>query len=305
MLNSNDVPNLLFIINPSSGKNNTNFDEIISSYFKNKTANAIMHSLPQDCNLQHLKDKIAEVQPAKVIAVGGDGTVKLVAEALLGTTIPLGIFPAGSANGMAKEFDIPADAEKALDIIVQGEEKKIHLVKINEHICIHLGDIGFNAFVVKKFEEENTRGMWGYFKAAWKVLWQHNRIDVQIKLDGVQIKRDAAMVVIANGTKYGNGVVINPLGTLYDHFFEAVIIKKISFTEIFKMRFFSNRLNDKKTEVLQTAHLQLTSKRHLHFQVDGEYIGRTNKLVAEIIPDAISVIVPAEQREQNALKVSQ
>ena len=293
MLASNSVPNFLFIINPASGKNNTDWNSIISDYFNEKQVQAVVYHLPQSCDLPELKKKIDQVKPAKVIAVGGDGTVKLVAEALLDRDIPLGIFPAGSANGMAKEFCIPADAAKAFEIIMHGIPKKIHLLKVNDEICIHLSDIGFNAFVVKKFEEENTRGMWGYVKSAWKVLWQHNRMDVLIKSDKGFIKRAAAMVVIANGTKYGNGVVINPLGTLFDQLFEVVIIRKISFTEIFKMRFFSNKLNQDKTELVQTSQLVLTSKRNLHFQVDGEYLGKTKKLVVEILPEAISVLVPA------------
>ena len=274
MLASNSVPNFLFIINPASGKNNTDWNSIISDYFTEKQVQAVVYHLPQSCDLSQLKKKIDQVKPAKVIAVGGDGTVKLVAEALLNRDIPLGIFPAGSANGMAKEFCIPAEAAKAFEIIEHGIPKKIHLLKVNDEICIHLSDIGFNAFVVKKFEEENTRGMWGYVKSAWKVLWQHNRMDVLIKSDEGFIKRAAAMVVIANGTKYGNGVVINPLGTLFDQLFEVVIIRKISFTEIFKMRFFSNMLNQDKTELVQTSQLVLTSKRNLHFQVDGEYLGK-------------------------------
>lgn len=294
MIPSNNWPKLLFFINTASGKNNTDWNEMILNHFSDKPVNAVVHLLPEKCEPQELKKKIEELQPDKVIAVGGDGTVKLVAEALLEKGIPLGIFPAGSANGMAKELGIPVDPIKAFDIIETGSAKKIHLVRVNNEICIHLSDIGFNAFVVKKFEEENTRGMWGYFKSAWRVLLQHDRIDVQIRSDEGYIKRDAAMVVIANGTKYGNGVVINPLGTLYDHFFEVVVIRKISLSEIFKMRFFSNKLNDKKTEVLQTSNLVLTSKRNLHFQVDGEYQGKTRKLVAEIIPEAISVLVPVE-----------
>ena len=293
MLVSNSVPNFLFIINPASGKNNTDWNSIISDYFNEKQVQVVVYHLPQSCDLSQLKKKIDQVKPAKVIAVGGDGTVKLVAEALLNRDIPLGIFPAGSANGMAKEFCIPAEAAKAFEIIEHGIPKKIHLLKVNDEICIHLSDIGFNAFVVKKFEEENTRGMWGYVKSAWKVLWQHNRMDVLIKSDEGFIKRAAAMVVIANGTKYGNGVVINPLGTLFDQLFEVVIIRKISFTEIFKMRFFSNMLNQDKTELVQTSQLVLTSKRNLHFQVDGEYLGKTKKLVVEILPEAISVLVPA------------
>lgn len=293
MSSSNNVPNLVFIVNPSSGNNSTDWNDVITTHFKDKPLSAIVYTLSKECSLQDLKDTIQSMKADKVIAVGGDGTVKLVAEALMNTTIPLGIFPAGSANGMAKEFGIPADYLKAFEIIENGEQKKIHLVKVNDEICIHLSDIGFNAFVVKKFEEENIRGMWGYFKSAWKVLWQHNRMDVKIKSDDAYIKRDAAMVVIANGTRYGNGVVINPLGTLHDHLFEVVIIRKISIIEIFKMRFFSHRLNNEKTELLQTAHLVLSSKRAMHFQVDGEYLGKTKRLIAEVIPEAINVLVPS------------
>ncbi len=289
---SNNVPNLLFIVNPSSGNNNNDWNEVIITHFHDRPVNAIVQTLSKNYTPDNLKDTIQSIKADKVIAVGGDGTVKLVAEALIGTAIPLGIFPAGSANGMAKEFEIPEDQEKAFEIIEHGIQKKIHLVKVNDEICIHLSDIGFNAFVVKKFEEENKRGMWGYFKSACKVLLQHNRIEVTIKSDDNFIKRDAAMVVIANGTKYGNGVVINPLGTLQDRLFEVVIIRKISFSEIFKMRFFSDRLNSEKTELLQTSHLLLSSKKAMHFQVDGEYLGKTKRLMAEIIPDAISVLMP-------------
>lgn len=293
MLTGNDVPNLLFVVNPASGSSSTDWNSLIEDYYKDKPENAILHPLPKDCNVDEIRSAIKSAKPIKVIAAGGDGTVKLVAEALIGTGIPLGILPGGSANGMAKEFDIPADPAKAINVIETGETKKIHLVKVNGEICIHLADIGFNAYVVKKFEEENTRGKWGYLKAAWKVLWQHSRIKVRIKSDEGFVNRDAAMVVIANGTKYGNGVVINPLGTLYDELFEVVIIKKISFLEIFKMRFFSDRLDSEKTELLQTSSLELTSRHNLHFQVDGEYLGKTKKLQAEIMPAAINVIVPA------------
>lgn len=292
MISHNGVPNLLFIINPASGSKNTDWNELIETYLKDKQVKAELRPLAKDCTVQQLKDTIAQIQPDKVIAAGGDGTIKLVAEALMGTSLPMGILPAGSANGMAKEFGIPDDPLKALDVVMTGQTAKIHLVKVNDEICVHLSDIGFNAFMVKKFEEENIRGMWGYIRASWKVLWRHGKMNVQIKCDNDYINRNASMVVIANGTKYGNGVVINPMGSLFDQLFEVVIIKQISLIEIFKMRFFSNQLDVTKTELLQTTHLVLASKRNLHFQVDGEYLGKTKNLVAEIIPDGITVIVP-------------
>jgi diacylglycerol kinase (ATP) len=290
----------LFIINPVSGNNKTVWQQVITDYFVSLPYEIELYELPDPCEAGKIKTAIEKVKPDRVIAVGGDGTVKLVAECLLKTDTPLGILPAGSANGMAKEFVIPVDPVAALDVIVKGELKKIHLVRVNNELCIHLSDIGFNAFVVKKFEEENIRGMWGYVKAAWKVLRLHSKMNVEIMADDDFIRREAAMVVIANASKYGNGVVINPDGSLEDKLFEVVIIRKISLREIFKMRFTHKDFNEKKTEVLQTTALKIRSKHHLHFQVDGEYMGKIKEVKAEIIPAALNVIVPVAANEEDA-----
>jgi len=288
---------LLFIVNPGSGNSKTDWPKAITDYFESKPYDIELFKLPNPCEPETINARIKKAKPDKVIAVGGDGTVKLVAGCLLNTDTPLGILPAGSANGMAGEFAIPDDPVAALDIITAGIFKKIHLVRVNKELCIHLGDVGFNAFVVKKFEEENVRGMWGYVKAAWKVLWTNSRMNVEIMIDNEYIRRNAAMVVIANGTKYGNGVVINPKGSLEDQLFEVVIIRKVSFTEIFKMRFTHADFNEKKTELFQTSSLKIKSRHHLHFQLDGEYMGRVREVNAEIMADGLKVIVPEKNVE--------
>jgi diacylglycerol kinase family enzyme len=198
---------------------------------------------------------------------------------------------------------------KAIDIVLGEFSKKIHLVKINDQLCIHLSDIGFNAFVVKKFEDEGTRGMWGYTKAAWRVLWNHNRMQIDIAIEPPKegmpsnanakenikyIRRDAAMVVVANATKYGTGVLINPEGRLDDDLFEVIIVKKISFSEIFKMRFTHRPYHPDKTELITTRSLKINSRHHVHFQVDGEYLGKTKNINASIIPHTLRMLMPKE-----------
>jgi len=290
---------LLFIINPGSGNNNTDWKKEIEVYFKDQHNEIEIVDLPNPCNTELMRELIKKSGASKVIAVGGDGTVKLVAEILQNSTIPMGILPAGSANGMAKEFGIAADPQTALNDLAKGEIQKIHLVRINNEICIHLSDVGFNAFVVKKFEDENTRGMWGYIKAAWKVLWSHSRMTVTLRIGNETIQRDAVMVVIANGSMYGNGVVINPEGSLYDKLFEVVIIKKISLHEIIKMRFSHKSFHPGKTELFQTDSLAIKSRRKMHFQIDGEYKGKVNSVKAEILTDCLAVIVPVNEKTQN------
>lgn len=281
---------LLFIINPGSGSHDLNLKEVISSHFSSKDVLIELFELPKDCSLEKIKEKIDKEKADRVVAVGGDGTLKLVAECLLNSNIPIGIIPAGSANGMAKELGIPTDIELALNLVVSGEPHKIHAVKLNDQLCIHLSDLGFNAYLVKKFDAMPERGMWGYAKATWHALWSHKRMQIELNIKGETIKSAAAMVAIANATMYGTGLKINPDGKLNDELFEIIVVKDYSYLEILKIWLTKLPFNPKKIEVFQTSEVKIFSKHKAHFQVDGEYIGQVNEVTAKILPASVTVI---------------
>lgn len=283
---------ILFIINRGSGKNTTDWASIITDYFKSKPHTIKIYELTKVCNQVTIKEQIKLFRPHQVVAVGGDGTIKLVAECLLNTDVRLGIFPAGSANGLAYELNI--NANNALSIIEKGFSKKIHLTNINGEICIHLSDIGLNAYAMKRFKNQNVRGMWGYFIASMKVLMQNPTMEISMRIDKKVIKMAAEMIVIANATKYGTGAVINPIGRLDDELFEVIVVKKISIQEVFKMVFTHRPYDLNKTEVFQVSSLSMHSRRKVHFQIDGEYLGKIQTLNVELIPDALEIVVPEE-----------
>jgi len=289
-MNNHEPPLLLFIINPGSGKASVDWSAAIDDFFSTRPFQIEKFFLEKGCNITTIKDKINASAPHKVIAVGGDGTVKLVAECLLHTDIIMGILPAGSANGLAKELGIPPSPEGALAYLLQTGTERIHLIRINDQLCVHLSDIGFNASVIKIFSSGKQRGMVGYIRAAWKVLWRHRVMEAALKIDDNIIKKQAAMIVLANATRYGSGAVINPAGRLDDELFEVVIVKKVSFSEIFKMMV-THRMYDKsKTELYQAKSVAIFSKKEAHFQVDGEYLGKVKKVQAEIILNALLII---------------
>ncbi len=159
---------LLFLINSAAGNNRTDWEKTIREYFHNKPYNLAIYHLTNPCTREQVQEQIKQHNPNRVIAVGGDGTLKLVTESVMNSELPVGVLPAGSANGMAKELGIPIDTGKSLEIITQGNIKKIDLIRINKELCIHLSDIGFNAFVVKTFETFNKRGMWRLYKSSGK-----------------------------------------------------------------------------------------------------------------------------------------
>ncbi len=281
---------LLFIVNPGSGKNEIDLKSEITNYFTSKPETFEIYELQKSCTVAKIKSVIEKSKADRVIAVGGDGTLKLVAECLLGTETPIGIIPAGSAKGKAKELGIPLDVVEAINLAISGEAKQIHATMINKELCIHLADIGFNAYLVKKFDELAERGMLTYAKAAWHAFFNHRKMDVELKIGKEVIRQKAAMVAIANATSYGTGLAINPDGKLDDDVFEVVLVKEYAVMEILKIWISRLPWNPKKIEIFQTSSLTINTKHKVHFQVDGEYLGKVNNIEAKLIPNAIRLI---------------
>ena len=287
---------LLFIVNPNSGgKNRQDFQTQIKEYFKLLDHDVNYYILAGKNDAAVIKDTIEKFKPHKVVAVGGDGTLNMVAKIIMDTDVQMGIIPAGSANGMAKELNIPTAFNDMMRLIVEGTSKKTDILRINDDdICLHLSDIGLNARLIKYFEEGNMRGKLGYAKVALKVLWRKQHIRVTINSTEKVIKRNAFMVVLANASKYGTGAVINPEGSLYDGFFEVVIIRQLAIFEILKMWFKPKPFNKKNIEIIKGCSVHMSTGHKVHFQVDGEYKGKVKQVKAEILPGVLNLLTPSE-----------
>jgi len=285
----------LFVVNNGSGTNQSiTWNDVINAFFINRDETFKIYNLPEKFEIAQIKDHITNLQPNNVIAVGGDGTVTMLANIIAGTNMALGILPAGSANGMAKELGIPENSQLALKIIIEAKIKHCDLIRINsDKYSLHLSDIGLNAHLIKHFDEGKLRGKLGYALVILKTLWHKEKMQVVIKTKDVEVKRNAFMVVLANATKYGTGAVINPNGNLRDGLFEVIIIRKLALGSLLQMILKPGIFNPKKIEIIPSTSVEITTHRKMHFQIDGEYQGRTKYLTAQINKGAVKMIVPS------------
>lgn len=284
---------ILFIINPVSGrKNRPELEGSIKAYFKDLSHTIEFFLLDGKNDAHSITDKINDFKPDRVVAAGGDGTITLVAKHILGTSIALGIIPTGSANGMAKELNIPVALDDALNIITKGIIKCSDAIEINNQVCLHLSDIGLNAQLVKYFDRGNIRGKIGYARVVLKVLYRKRTMQVTIQTKDKEIKREALMIVLANASKYGTGAVINPHGSIYDGLFEVVIIRSLGIAELFRMLIKPQPFNPERIEVFHATSVKIETVKKAHFQVDGEYVGKVKRVKAKILPAQINLILP-------------
>lgn len=219
-----------------------------------------------------------------ILVGGGDGTVKMVAEVIMDLDLKIGIIPMGSANGLATSLEI-AGLDQALDAVTNGEEIKMDAIRINGELSLHLSDFGFNASLIKKFEDGGERGMLSYFKSSLAQLFDIKPYRFEIIINGKSEFVEAKMLVIANGNKYGTGALINPVGIIDDGIFEIISINPSGFEEIVKISiamFRGNLQEMESVKIWHTAKAEIKNLDRADFQIDGELLGKVEKIEIEV-----------------------
>jgi diacylglycerol kinase (ATP) len=287
---------ILFVVNPTSGRT-SNDSAVLSIHelaIREQLDFKFLYTTGKGDD-EAIKAQVEDYRPNRIAACGGDGTVQLVARNLIGSKIPVGILPLGSANGLSKALDLPPDPKDALDIIAKSDRIiPLDLLKINdEYLCTHLSDIGTNAMLVKNYEESGDKGMIGYAKHLVSSIQQSDLMKYSITTKEGTAEKEGYMLVIANANKYGTGVQISE-GSVSDGKFEICNIQKIDLESAIKAGLTALNIfvdKDMFSDVITSREAKIKIDRKAHVQIDGEYIGEFDELKVNIISSAIRVIV--------------
>ena len=284
------------VINPvSGGQKKKDFLEEAESLCKKYAINLRIFETSGTNDQEKLRKEIRSFRPDRLIAAGGDGTVLLVAIALIRSSKPVGIVPLGSANGMAEELGIDPDPVAALkDILMSSWVTPMDLIEVNgKHYSVHIGDVGTNARVVEKYEKDPNRGLGTYAKYFLDELGEVTPFKVKIKTDSDEIEKEALMVAICNARKYGTGIPLTLDGNPLDGKFEIVLIENIDFKAIlniglskFNERFFKNR----DSTILSAKKAEISFDKPRLLQLDGEPIGKFRNLKVKIRKGVVNLV---------------
>ena len=185
--------------------------------------------------------------------------------------------------------------ENALDIAMGDRKQEVDIIRIDDETCmLHMADLGLNASLVKRYEQENRRGFLGYAISAIKEFQSfEEEFEVTIENEGKQIVKSTPFVVIANASKYGTGFAINPGADLSDGQFEICILKPLSTELILNDLFINTQTEDRMLfDIIKTSHCQITCNKPVDFQSDGEYLGKKKHLKIEAKSDQVSLLIP-------------
>ncbi len=293
---------VLVILNPASGKNTIELirEAVTRQFTISKIAFEIYESKRED-NLGDIVRARLKDGFELVVAAGGDGTVSKVINGLVGTHIPLGIIPAGTANLLAQELKVPLSIEDAIALIIGRHEfKKIDVMKIGHRVYDLNVSSGLSATVVSNTTPEN-KSRFGFFAYVWMTIVKLFTLKDHyfvVTVDGKTLKSRAAEIAIFNcgiiaKSLYPQGPdILVDDGRLNIWVLNAKTIQDYPWY-LFQM--IARRLA-KHLSHFVNAEKKTSNKSDVPVQVqaDGDIIGMT-PIEIEVLPGAIEVIVPEKR----------
>lgn len=239
-----------------------------------------------------------------VIAVGGDGTVNEVARTLINTDITLGIIPMGSGNGLGRDLNIPTDAQKALDVILEENVAEIDYGIANGHIFFCTCGVGFDAVIAEKVSGKKSRGSLMYVKNMFETFFQQKPETYEIILPEGTIRDKAFIVTCANASQYGYNAHIAPHANMQDGLMNIAIIKPLTILDVPQttVQLFTRNLDDNKNMIeLMTQKVTIVREKEGVMHIDGDPIQTGKEIQVEIIPKGLKILIPKDIPKKNPL----
>ena len=282
----------LFIINPISGnEDKSHLLRMVKAELKTDDKLTIFKTTGEN-DTEKIQQQLKKENFDRVLVAGGDGTVKLAAEAMGDHALPIGILPAGSANGLASDLDLPEQPKKFIPIALYGKTRKIDAININDELGLHISDFGLNAELIKEYESSSLRGKLGYAINSITTLFQSKGpYEFEISTEKESFTKKGIMLALANSKKFGTGAVVNPKGKIDDGIFEVLLFKKLDLFEILKTLNEGKELSSDFVESFSVKEVKIKTQQKVDFQIDGEYCKAISEVNAKILPNKLEIAV--------------
>jgi YegS/Rv2252/BmrU family lipid kinase len=227
------------------------------------------------------------------VAVGGDGTVSQLANALAGSQTALGILPFGSGNGLARHLGVPMNYEDAMKHLETGDVVAIDKGEMNGMSFFCTAGTGFDARIGKLFAESTTRGFWTYAKLIIREFRAYRGEEYKLTIDGKTYSRNAFLITVANAGQYGNDAWIAPQANACDGLFHVVIMKPFRWWNLLSLaiRLFRKSIHLSpfiETITGKTVTIQRKNAGAAHY--DGEPAETDAELKITMTPRALKVV---------------
>ena len=260
-----------------------------------------------------------------VMAAGGDGTVRAVAEGLRGTGVTMALLPSGTGNLLARNLDLVhfSNLAETVDLAFNGVDRKIDLglasiVRENgdseEHVFLVMAGLGLDAKMIAKTNTKLKKavGWLAYVDAIGRSLPELKPVKLRVSIDG-EVPRavNVHTIIIGNCGKLPGGILLLPDAQPDDGILDFVALRprgpfgwvnvwnKLAWENgVLRKSALGRRIIDLSRDVKDVTYrkgrdLRLTVENPEEFQLDGDEFGMAKSVHAWVDPGALTVRVPA------------
>lgn len=238
-----------------------------------------------------------------IVAGGGDGTLNSVLQGLVGSKLPLGILPLGTANDLAKTLSIPTNLEKACEIIAAGHKRRIDVGRVNDVYYFNEASIGMSVALCRRLTKEakSRFGVMALVVRAIEAIAGMRRFRALITLpSGETVARRTAQLTFGNGKNFG-GLLATDEGAIDDRMLDLYSVEFERWTDYFDIvrALLQRRYDDlRSVYTLHDKFFAVKTGRRRHIEADGEIVASTPATFT-VVPRAVEVFVPSATIERS------
>ena len=238
-----------------------------------------------------------------VLACGGDGTVRSVAEALAGTGVAMGLVPAGTGNLLARTVGTPDGVAAATRVALTGDDRTVDVGRIRidgageERVFLVMAGTGFDAAIMESTPEalKVRVGPLAYVISGLRAM-RGRRVRVTLTLDdGPPLRRRTRTVVVGNSGTLLGGLVLMPRATIDDGVLDVVSIAPSTvagWVAVALRVITKRRRGHERVEHWQARSIVIRTEAPQPCQIDGDPVGDAQELSIRVEPSAVVVRVP-------------
>jgi YegS/Rv2252/BmrU family lipid kinase len=220
-----------FIFNPCSGRHRRNRGVLpmLKAFIGERAIDASIFSTEGPGHATELARDAVLGGCLRVVAVGGDGTVNEVAQALIDTPASLGLVPCGSGNGLALHLGLPRTLAGALDVAAgpSGRVAEIDTGTANGFVFVNAMGLGLDAEVAKRFNGLVRRGLPAYARTALSAFLGRRSERCTVICGHEREEMEVVLVAVGNSDQYGNNARIAPDARVDDGLLDLVAVRPV------------------------------------------------------------------------------
>jgi len=285
-----------FLVNPSSGRGTgkANLDRIRILAAKLDAGLCVSRKVS---DLAEQARRAAEDGVERLLVAGGDGTMHHAIQGLAGTSCALGVVPLGSGNDLAGTLGVPPDLEVAVERAVQGEIRRIDLIRVGETFSVSYAGVGFDSEVTRYANETRIlRGPLIYFYSVIHTLITFVPPRMRVVYDDGDFEGRVMFTVVNNLPRFGGGMRIAPDARIDDGLLDLVIVKEIpksTLLSVFPKVYNGRHVGHPAVRMARTARAEITIDRTMTMYGGGEPLREVRAgepVVVEVVPGGLGVV---------------